>query len=372
MSNWYLEGFFGNDGSLTQQQLKGLPQVVGRNEALALSITAPSVSRNHARIEEREGRIWVIDLDSRNGTYVNRKAINVPTVIDHGDVLHFGTAEMRLIDTEHSGKQNQDSEDNSDDTKFISANMLSQAFPSGVRELENLIANKLLNMAFQPIIVAGDLSTSGYEILGRGAHADLPPSPFELFRIAESVKLEVVLSEAMRDTGIEVAIQHGLKGDLLVNTHPSEMHNPDRLLAGLQANRKRFPNTNLTLEIHEQSVTDNSDLLRSLKTELDKLQIKLAFDDFGVGQSRLMEMVEAKPDLIKFDRVLIDKIDIADSSRANLLRHLVDLANTLSIKTLAECVETEGEYNVCKTMNFDYYQGYYFAKPQPPENFKTD
>lgn len=369
MSNWYLEGFFGNDGVLSQHQLKVLPQVVGRNDALALTIKAPSVSRNHARIEEREGQLWVIDLDSRNGTFVNRRQITSPTHIDHGDVLHFGTAELRLIDSEHNtSRQKPIKPEHSDDTTFISAAELSHAFPSGVRELEHLIKNQMLKMVYQPIIRAHDLSISGYEILGRGAHPDLPPSPFELFRIAESFHLEVTLSEVMRNIGIETALQYGLNGDLLVNTHPSEMREPDRLLADLQKMRKRFPKAPVTLEIHEQSVTDNRDLLRELKKHLDTLHIKLAFDDFGVGQSRLMEMVEAKPDLIKFDKVLIENLDSADSSRTNLLRHLVELANTLGIKTLAECVATEGEYKVCSTMDFEFYQGYYFAKPQSPES----
>ncbi|VUD52133.1 putative signaling protein [Thalassocella blandensis] len=370
MSNWYLEGFFGNDGLLSQRQLKILPQVLGRNEALSLTISAPSVSRNHARIEQRENQLWIVDLDSRNGTFVNRKQINAPTQIDHGDVLHFGTAEMRLIDSEHStSRRPLIKPGHSDDTTFLSAAELSQAFPSGVRELEQLINNRQLKMVYQPIILAADLSISGFEILGRGDHPGLPPSPFELFRIAESFKLEVTLSEVMRNVGIENAARYKLPGDLLVNTHPSEMLDPDRLLADLQKMRKRFPGTPVTLEIHEQSVTDNTDLLREVKSHLEKLQIKLAFDDFGVGQSRLMEMVEAKPDLIKFDKVLIENLDSADASRANLLRHLVDLANTLHINTLAECVETEGEYLVCKTMNFEFYQGYYFAKPQAAQSF---
>lgn len=370
MTRWYLEGYFQNDRDKSQQPLATFPQSLGRDESLSCVLSAASVSRRHATIEEREGALWLVDLGSRNGTFVNRKAISQATPIGHGDVIHIGTVEVRLIDSKHSNvSRAHDIDEGAEETRFISTSQLSENFPSGVRELEKLIADEAVAMVFQPIIVASDLSTCGYEILGRGASKDLPTSPLDLFRIAESFGLQVELSDLMRNKGVAVAVAHNLKGDLLVNTHPSELMDPDRLLASLTALRHRYPLTPLTLEIHEQSVTGDRDLLRSLKKKLDTLSIKLAFDDFGVGQSRLMEMVEAKPSLIKFDRVLIDRIHEADPSRVNLLRHLQQLAAELCIQTLAECVSSAGEYGVCKTMGFDYYQGFYFAKPQPAENF---
>ncbi|MFL0804336.1 MAG: EAL domain-containing protein [Agarilytica sp.] len=370
MIRWYLEGFFQSESNKTQQPMHDFPVILGRDETLPCVVSAPSVSRNHAKISMRDNQLWLEDMESRNGTFVNRKPITDPVEVFHGDVVHLGTAEIRLIDTLHSKSMNDvEEEDNSGETKFISTDLLSEKFPSGVRELEQLIADRAVAMVFQPIIKAPELSTVGYEVLGRGASPDLPNSPLDLFRIAESFELEVQLSEVMRNKGVETAVAHGLKGDLLVNTHPTEMKTPERLLDSLSALRKRFPHAPITLEIHEQSVTGNSDLLRSIKQKLDTLSMKLAFDDFGVGQSRFMEMVEAKPDLIKYDRALIDRIDEGDESRISLLRHLKEMATDLSIETLAECVSSEGEYRVCETMNFEYYQGFYFAKPQPPENF---
>lgn len=369
MTRWYLEGFFQSDNVKSKHPLIELPQIIGRDETHSCVIRAASVSRNHAKIEERGGQIWITDLSSRNGTYVNRTLISEPMAIRHGDVLHFGTAETRLIDTTHVPASNNTQQiDTFEETQFFAPAKLSEQFPSGINELEQLISTSALEMVFQPIIRAASMSFCGYEVLGRGASPDLPKSPLDLFRIAESFNLEVRLSEVMRDKGVEQGVKCGLKGALLINTHPSELLDVDKLLASLTSLRQRFQKTPLTLEIHEQSVTDNSDLLRSLKKQLDTLSIKLAFDDFGVGQSRLMEMVEAKPNLIKFDKVLISGID-QDESRQNLLRHLKELASELSIQTLAECVETEGEYRVCNAMGFDYYQGYYFAKPQPGERF---
>lgn len=371
MIRWYLEGFFQNDSNKTQQPMNDFPVVVGRDESLQCVISAPSVSRNHAKFFTEGNTIWLEDLGSRNGTFVNRKPIQDPVEVFHGDVIHFGTVEIRLIDNLHSKAVNglELEDDGNDETKFISTAQLSEKFPSGIRELEKLISHKQVAMVYQPIILADGKTVCGYELLGRGASPDCPTSPLDLFRIAESFNMEVALSDMMRTRGAEIAAKAGLKGELLVNTHPSELKDPGKLLDSLNGLRKQFPNMQLTLEIHEQSVVGNSDLLRSIKQQLDKLNMKLAFDDFGVGQSRFMEMVEAKPNLIKYDRVLIDKIDEGDQSRVNLLRHLKEMATELSIETLAEGVETEGEYRICDTMGFEYYQGYYFAKPQPAESF---
>lgn len=370
MSDWFLEGYFSGDRKLTRLHLVNLPQNIGRDPFLALTITAPSISRNHARIELIGGFPTITDLGSSNGTFVNRERISLATQLRHGDVIHLGMTEMRIIDTKHGSNTMQEEEDDdSGATRVVTVRDLSNKFPVGVHDLEELITKGAVDMMYQPIIRADDLSTCGYEILGRGGLAKLPPSPLALFNLAESFELEVELSELMRNKGIDLAVTHNLRGDILVNTHPSEMQNVDRLLADLGNMRKRHPDLQVILEIHEQAVTDQKDILKSFSAALTKLNIKLAFDDFGVGQSRLMELIDAKPDLIKFDRALIKDLDKGDPSRYNLLKHLKDLAEDLDIKTLAEGVETEGEYNVCKTMNFGFYQGYYFAKPAKPETF---
>ena len=142
-------------------------------------------------------------------------------------------------------------------------------------------------------------------------------------------------------------------------------------MKSLQEIRAAFPTAPLTLEIHEHAITDNMGSLKHLKQELGHMNIPLAFDDFGVGQSRLLEMVEAQPHLIKFDKVLIENIDQADTSRLNLITHLKDLARSLRIQILAECVGTEAEYRTCRELGFDYYQGFYLGRPEPVESLST-
>ncbi len=368
MDRWFLQGVFGNTNTLQEIPLNSLPQILGRDEHLACSISGLTVSRNHARIEQRNQELLLTDLGSSNGTFVNRQLIIVPTPIDHGDIIHLGTTELRLI---NRGAEHPNLFDTGSATSIMGSIKLSDRFPPGIKELEQLITTRAVNIVYQPIIRASDLSCIGYEALCRGASERLPTSPIELFRIAESFNLATSLSEMLRTQAVVVAIQHNLQGELLINTHPAELLNPARLVDSMVVLRKNHPHTRITLEIHEHAMTEDGNLLQTLKQELGQLNIKLAFDDFGVGQSRLMEMIEAQPNLIKFDKKLIENIDKADATRLHLINSLIHFARELKIETLAECVACEAEYNTCKNMGFEYFQGYYFEKPQAPEFFHT-
>lgn len=368
MSSWYLEGFFGRGGSMRKLPLRDFPQTVGRDDSLDYPISYPSVSRRHAELSEVSGLLSITDLGSSNGTFVNHERISEATALNHGDIIHFGDLELRLLDQDHSVSN--PTQQISNQTVFINTSDINNPILSKINGLEELIATKAITPAYQPILSANGLKVVGYEALGRGASQNLPVSPLELFAIAESGGLEVKLSDLMRCLGVDIAVSHAIQGDIWVNTHPSEMKNPDGLLASLRKLRQRHPNIPLVFEVHEQCVADSS-LLKQVKEELHKLSIRLAFDDFGVGQARLTELVEARPDVIKFDKVLISGIDRADQGRVNMLRHLNQMVSELNIQTLAECVENEAEYLMLKELGFELYQGYYFAKPQAPENINN-
>jgi adenylate cyclase len=64
--------------------------LIGRGEGVAIRLTDPSVSRQHAAIRFEESRYWVADLGSANGTFVNGAALTSSRALRHGDKLQFG------------------------------------------------------------------------------------------------------------------------------------------------------------------------------------------------------------------------------------------------------------------------------------------
>lgn len=66
------------------------PIVTGRDEGCQLALQSTLVSRRHAELKHVAAGIWVHDLGSQNGTYVNDVAITEPTLMKSGDLLRIG------------------------------------------------------------------------------------------------------------------------------------------------------------------------------------------------------------------------------------------------------------------------------------------
>jgi CheY-like chemotaxis protein len=63
------------------------PYIIGRRHGCCLRISDACVSREHCRLIERAGGVWVEDLASLNGTFVNEERVRQPRPLRDGDVL---------------------------------------------------------------------------------------------------------------------------------------------------------------------------------------------------------------------------------------------------------------------------------------------
>jgi len=118
------------------------------------------------------------------------------------------------------------------------------------------------------------------------------------------------------------------------------------------------------MELHESAVTD-VETIKKLRGVLKELNILLSYDDFGSGQARLLELMEAPPDVLKFDISLVRDIHQRSAASQAVLAALVKMSKEIGVRTLAEGVEIQQEAEVCRQMGFDFAQGYFFGKPAP-------
>lgn len=202
----------------------------------------------------------------------------------------------------------------------------------------------------------------GFEILGRGRVFGLE-SINAMFEAASQLNLEVALSQMLRWEGVRVGRALPEDPVLFVNTHPLELVH-DGLESSLARLREMAGSTSLVLEIHESAVT-NPQRLERLQKQLVDLDIKLAYDDFGAGQARLSELVQARPEYVKFDMSLIQGIESSSTERQHMLEALVRMVRDLDIRALAEGIETDREAEFCRSIGFDLAQGFYFGRPVP-------
>lgn len=76
--------------------LKGPSMTIGRDPQCDLHLDNKALSRRHAQIEKRGAAIWVRDLNSANGTFVNGNRIEEPLALNGGDVVEVGRYQVRI------------------------------------------------------------------------------------------------------------------------------------------------------------------------------------------------------------------------------------------------------------------------------------
>jgi len=361
---WHLESHVEGGRQLRRVRVHPLPFRIGRRPGLELVLSAESVSKTHAEIYWADDGLHLRDLDSTNGTFLNRQAIK-DAALKEGDILHFADFEFRLAQqVDQEDVAGQDGEDEPP-TVSLGHQELPGKFVQGTRELKELLRDRAVITVFQPIVLLPKGTVVAYEALGRGRHPGLPEGPSELFKIAESIGLEVELSRLFRWKAVDLVRYRTGLPKLFLNTHPSELAEPG-LLESLKELREMAPWLNLALEIHEGVLADAASIAE-LRSRLSAIQIGLAYDDFGAGQARLLELGEAPPNYLKFDMRFVSGIDHAPTSKRRLLTSLIGMARDLLMKTVAEGIETPGEAEVCSKLGFTHAQGFHFGRPIPAD-----
>jgi EAL domain-containing protein (putative c-di-GMP-specific phosphodiesterase class I) len=359
---WYLETSEG--GTLRRVKIRTLPFRVGRRQGLELVLPAESVSKLHAEIYVRGQDLRLRDLGSRNGSFVNRALVD-DTVLVEGDIVHFADFEFRVGRSDLTELTVDPAPDNGPTTAAVDRRGLPHRFAEGTRELRELLREGQVTIVFQPIVLLTRGTVAAYEALGRGRHPQLPESPLELLRIAESIGREAELSRLFRRRAVELAARRRDLPTVFLNTHPVEFARPG-LLESLEELRAIAPQLDLALEIHESVLTRPAQIAE-LRALLLERNIALAYDDFGAGQARLLELAEAPPHYLKFDHRFISGLDQAPAARRRMLQSLLSLARELLVKTVAEGIETPAEARVCAEIGFTHAQGFHVGRPRPIE-----
>ena len=346
---WFLSGQIDDSEPLRRFQIHTLPYSVGRKTESSLCLPVGCISKEHAEFYEEGNQIGLRDLDSTNGTFVNGESLTGQILLKENDIVQFATIVFRVgsaqVTTDHH---------------TIQEDVCDQAL--AMIQFERLISDGGLHPHFQPIVTLNDQKRIGYEILGRSRLFGLQ-SPHEMFHAASQLNLEAQLSEAFRNRGVEIGKSFPSDMNLFVNTHPKELDHP-ALYDSLAALRNLAPEQAITLEIHEGAST-NMTMMRELCAVLKDLDIFLAFDDFGVGRARLVELGEVRPDFLKFDMKLTKNINDAPTKRQELVALFANMVNNLGIKTLAEGVETRECHDILLEMGFQLGQGFYYGRPSP-------
>jgi diguanylate cyclase (GGDEF)-like protein len=243
-------------------------------------------------------------------------------------------------------------------------------------DLRQALARDQLRLHYQPIIDLGTDRIVGLEALVRWQHPTrglVPPLSF--IPLAEETGLIVpigrwVLATACREARRWLDELPGSPLVMSVNLSARQVASP-ALVAEIREvlAETGLPAERLELEITESILLDEGEASATTLRAIRDLGVRLVLDDFGTGYSSLSYLRRLPLDAIKIDRSFVDGID-ADGSNLPIVQAVIALAHGLGIEVVAEGIETVGQSARLRELVCDRGQGFYYARPQPPEELR--
>jgi len=233
-------------------------------------------------------------------------------------------------------------------------------------DLTALLAADRLTNHFQPIVHCKEPSrVFGYECLARGVAEDgSTVFPDVLFSQARKAGLMFQLDRAARLAAIRNAAKFGIRERVFINFNPTAIYDPEFCLRTTVAAMKDsgLSADQIVFEVVESDEMHDVDHLIRIVSYYRERGFSAALDDLGAGYSSLNLLHRLKPDIIKLDMALIRDVD-SDPFKGSLVANLLELAQSLGVKSVVEGVETEGEWQWLRDHGADYAQGYLFGRP---------
>lgn len=126
----------------------------------------------------------------------------------------------------------------------------------------------------------------------------------------------------------------------------------------------------LKLELTESMLLDNIEDTVTTMNELKEVGIRFSLDDFGTGYSSLQYLKRLPLYQLKIDQSFVRDIAV-DSSDQAIVRTIIAMAHTLNLNVIAEGVETEEQQGLLLNNGCTHYQGYFYGRPVPIEQFEV-
>lgn len=236
-----------------------------------------------------------------------------------------------------------------------------------LQDLRSALAHGEFELFYQPKIHAPSGEITGAEALLRWRHPQRGMiSPMMFIPLAERFGLinaigAWVIDEACRQ--IRAWREEGLRMRIAINLSVHQLRQPD--LPERIATTLKQHGVNpllLTCEITESVAMEDAHTTMKLFEQLAAVGVHISIDDFGTGYSSLSYLRKLPAGELKIDRSFVLDLESSSDARA-VVNAVIKLAQALSLKVVAEGVETEAQHQILRTLGCDELQGYLFAKP---------
>ena len=303
------------------------------------------------------------DIDGKHILVSASAGVTIYPIDDSDTDTLLRHADMAMYEAKETGKN-----------CFCSFELVQQAKQdktlTGLRELDNAIANNELILHYQPRISLQNGDVVGVEALCRWNHPDRGLlMPAEFIPIIENTPLELTLDRWVLEHALKqhmVWREQGLKLAISINVSPKTLQQNDFPIK-LKAQLDQYPADiahYLEIEILENTSIGNTALVANIMRQCSDLGVSFSLDDFGTGYSSVTYFHRLPVSLLKIDRYFVRDM-LQDPQDQDIVEGVLRLAETLRRPVVAEGVESIEHALMLAQMGCAYAQGYGIAKPMP-------
>ncbi|KMS92564.1 MULTISPECIES: putative bifunctional diguanylate cyclase/phosphodiesterase [Streptomyces] len=347
---------------------------LGGDEFVALT-TGPGTERKVDELAERimNALVTPISIDGRDLMVRGSLGIVEGPAGERTAAEVLRSADITMYRAKSAGGNRSELADPEADARAITRHGLTTALPTALERGEFFIE-------YQPLVHLGDGSVRGAEALVRWLHPQhgvLGPDRF--IPLAEHTGLIVPLGRWVLEESIRQARawreRHGEQkaaGPLRINVNlsPCQLSHPGLVQDTVDIlERTGVTPDALCLEVTESALIGaDDDLLKPLR-RLAEMGVDIALDDFGTGYSNLANLRRLPVSVLKLDRSFTQGMQQfpADPVDLKIVEGIVSLAHSLDLAVTVEGVETGAQAEQLRILGCDTAQGWYYARPGPPE-----
>ena len=126
----------------------------------------------------------------------------------------------------------------------------------------------------------------------------------------------------------------------------------------------------LKIELTESTILDNVEEAILKMRHLRSLGVKFSLDDFGTGYSSLQYLKRLPLDQIKIDQTFVRDL-ATDADDEVIVQTIIAMSKALALEVIAEGVETQEQKDILLRQGCEHFQGYFFGKPCPIQDFNA-
>lgn len=234
-------------------------------------------------------------------------------------------------------------------------------------DLRTALNRGQFRLLYQPVFQIDPQEIVGFEALLRWEHPVKGLiSPREFLDAAEDTGLMALIDQWVIREGLRnLSLLEAERGPLSLAVNLSARHfTSPQLLDGLKtALREAQPRpAALQLGITQQAAMSNPDLTAAVLSQLKRLELTTAIDNFGTGTLSLAALRQFPVDLLKIDRLVVMNM-LADRSSHDLVDLILTIARKLNSRVLAQGIEKPAQLEHLRAFGCHLAQGYFFAPP---------